>query len=362
MLLYGTLSFVWNQFFRLLRQLLRCDVALASPMITSMARRPYVSTHSEPVECSVHVKTRSLALERSSSRVEWLMNDDGEVKALRSLVMQPAMDHPAAFHWHASSKKNRPSWCLFPFRMATVLPLRTAWMADILSQASLRDAQRQRCWKRGSGDGQRLSLWDYGTTERSFNAIERRGSTLTWTVCTAADSEERQICTACLFAESVGLWKDDGLMLSPIVCDVQRQGCWKRGSGDGQRLSLWDYGTTERSFDVVERRGSTLTCTVCTAANSEERQICTTCLALNCEKTTVLCFLPLWSTLLFDMGLGEEGRFDVASRSETPKPSCHSHKQQLLRLRSGPSKAAHTRTTGVKEQHVPSKYRKKKSN
>ena len=66
--------------------------------------------------------------------------------------------------------------------------------------------------------------------------------------------------------------------------------------------------------------------------------------ALDCEKTTVLCFLPSWSTLLFERGLGEEGRFDVAARSETPKPSCQSHKQQLLRPRSGPSKAAHTRT------------------
>ena len=50
--------------------------------------------------------------------------------------------------------------------MAPVLPLRTAWIADILSKASLRDVERQRCWKRGSGDGQRL--WDY-CTERSFN-------------------------------------------------------------------------------------------------------------------------------------------------------------------------------------------------
>ena len=41
------------------------------------------------------------------------------------------------------------------------------------------------------------------------------------------------------------------LMLSPIVRDVQRQRCSKRGSGDGQRLSLYDYGTTERS--AVER-------------------------------------------------------------------------------------------------------------
>ena len=43
------------------------------------------------------------------------------------------------------------------------------------------------------------------------------------------------------------------LMLSPFVSDVQRQRCWKRGSGDGQRLSLYDYSTTERSFNAVER-------------------------------------------------------------------------------------------------------------
>ena len=36
-------------------------------------------------------------------------------------------------------------------------------------------------------------------------------------------------------------------------------------------------------------------------------------MALGCEKTTVLCFLPSWSTLLFERGLGEEGRFDVPS-------------------------------------------------
>ena len=88
--------------------------------------------------------------------------------------------------------------------------------------------------------------------------------------------------------------------------------------------------------------------------------------ALDCEKTTVLCFVPSWSTLLFERGLGEEGRFDVAARSETPKPSCQNHKQQLLRPRSGPSKAAHTRTAQGKEQQynlqVLSKYRKKESN
>ena len=69
--------------------------------------------------------------------------------------------------------------------------------------------------------------------------------------------------------------------------------------------------------------------------------------ALGCEKTTVLCFLQSWSTLLFERELGEEGRFDVPSRSETPKTSCQNHKQQLLRPRSAPGKAAHVK------QHIP---------
>ena len=100
------------------------------------------------------------------------------------------------------------------------------WIVLMLSPI-VRDVQRQRCWKRGSGDGQRLSLYDYGTTERFFNAFERRGSTLTWTVCTAADSDERQVCTT----ESVGLWKDDGLMLSPIVEHTSvREGVEGRGA------------------------------------------------------------------------------------------------------------------------------------
>ena len=147
--------------------------------------------------------------------------------------------------------------------METVVPLRTAWIADILSQASLRDVHRQRCWKRGSEDGQRR--WDYDTTERSFNAISA--------LCVAVERR------------GVGLWRDNGLMLSPIV----------------EHTSVWE-------------------------------------------------------------GVGEEGRFDVASRSETPnspKTSCQNRKQQLLRPRSGP---AHTQTTRVKEQQVLRKYRKKESN
>ena len=65
----------------------------------------------------------------------------------------------------------------------------------------------------------------------------------------AADHGEANLCHVLIRGE---LWIV--LMLSPIVRDVQKQ----RGSGDGQRLSLYDYGKTERSFDAVERRGSTL--------------------------------------------------------------------------------------------------------
>ena len=175
-----------------------------------------------------------------------------------------------------------------------------SWIADILLQASLRDVERQRCWKRGSGD--------FGTALRHDLAIfssmpltgeVRRSPEPSARPSAAADSEERQICTTCLFTESAYGWIV--LMLSPIVRDVQRQRCSKRGSGDGQRLSLYDYGTTERSFHAVERWGSTLTCTVCTAADSEERQIVRRAYsrrALDCEKDDGLTCMYAFSCML----------------------------------------------------------------
>ena len=141
--------------------------------------------------------------------------------------------------------------------MAAVLPLRTAWIADILSQASLRDVQRQCCWKRGacSGDGQ--SLWDYCTARlsdlsTSLTGEVRRSPEPSARPSVAADSEERQIgrrANKQLIRRECWIV----LMLSPIVRDVLRRRCWKRGGGDRQRLSLYDYGKTERSFNAVER-------------------------------------------------------------------------------------------------------------
>ena len=77
-------------------------------MITSTARRPNASTRSEPVERSnfeVHVKTRSLALEQRDQVIDERRWGSGSF----AFAGQTAVDHPTAFRWHASSKKNRPS-------------------------------------------------------------------------------------------------------------------------------------------------------------------------------------------------------------------------------------------------------------
>ena len=177
----------------------------------------------------------------------------------------------------------------------------------------------------------------------------------------AADSEERQICTTCLFAESVGLslcflpscamYKDNAV--GNVVAETGRDLVFMTMARLSD-LSMPLKGMVRHSPEQSARQPIARSGKFVRRAYSRR--------ALDCEKTTVLCFLPSWSTLQFEKGSGEEGRFDVAARSETPKPSCQSHKQQLLRPRSGASKAAHTRKTWVKEQHVLSKYRKKKSN
>ena len=98
-------------------------------------------------------------------------------------------------------------------------------------------------------------------------------------------------------------------MLSPMVLNVQRQHKWKRGSGDGQRLSLYDYGTSDQSFNAVERQGSTLTWTVCTAAD----MICYDMLSPIVEHTSV------WE------GVGGRGEIRRGSpqwntKAQLPKP------------------------------------------
>ena len=222
----------------------------------------------------------------------------------------------------------------FPFRMAPVLPFRTAWIANILSQASLRDVQRQPCWKRGtcSGDGQ--SLWDYCTARlcnlsMPLTGEVRRSPEPPARPSAAADREERQICTTCFFAESIGLC----LCVLPSCAMYTDNAVGNVVAETGRDLL---FMTTARLSDLSMplkgevRRSPEQSAWQPIARSGKFVRRASSQRALGCEETTVLCFLPSWSTLLFERGLGEEGRFDVASRSETPKTSCQNHKQQLL--------------------------------
>ena len=158
--------------------------------------------------------------------------------------------------------------------MATVLPLRTFWIADILSQASLRCVEKQRCWKRGSGDRQKL--WDYFTERLSDLSMPltgevRRSPKPSARQSAAADCEERQICTTCSFAESVGLCFC--FLPSCAMCKDNAVGNVVAETGRDLVFMI-----TARLSDAVEGWSSTLAWTVCTGADSEERQIGTTCL------------------------------------------------------------------------------------
>ena len=64
--------------------------------------------------------------------------------------------------------------------------------------------------------------------------------------------------------------------------------------------------------------------------------------ALVCEKTTVLCFLPSWSTLLFERGLGKRVDLMLQPAVKHQRPAQQNHKQQLLRPRSG-----------ARKEHIP---------
>ena len=89
-----------------------------------------------------------------------------------------------------------------------------------------------------------------------------------------ADSEERQICTTCLFAESVGLC----LCFLPSCAMYKDNAVGNVVAEMGRDLV---FMITARLSDLSmplkgEVRRSPVT--VCTAADGEERQICTTCL------------------------------------------------------------------------------------
>ena len=122
----------------------------------------------------------------------------------------------------------------------------------------------------------------------------------------AADSEERQIYT-CLFAESVGLclcflplcamYKVNAV--ANVVAEMGRDPVFMTTARLSD-LSMPLKGEVGRSPEQSARQPIARSGKFARRAYSRR--------ALDCEKRTVLCFLPSWSTLLFERVLGEEGR------------------------------------------------------
>ena len=158
----------------------------------------------------------------------------------------------------------------------------------------------------------------------------------------AADSEERQIWTTCLFAESVGLclcflpscamYKDNAV--GNVVAETGRDLVFMITARLSD-LSMPLKGEVRRSRVKSARQPIATSGKFVRSAYSSRR-------ALDCEKDDGLTCMYAFShrdhgAHFFERGLGEEGRFDVASRSQKPKTTCQNHKQQLLRPRSGPA-------------------------
>ena len=162
------------------------------------------------------------------------------------------------------------------------------------SFASVPARCRQCCWKRGSGDGQRH--WDYFTARLSdlqFNAVDKRGAPEpSARPSAAADSEERQICTTCLFAKSVGLclcflpscamYKDNAV--ANVVAEMGRDSTTARLSD----LSMPLKGEVRRSPEQSARQPIARSGKFVRRAYSRR--------ALDCEKRRrsylYVCFLP----------------------------------------------------------------------
>ena len=139
----------------------------------------------------------------------------------------------------------------------------------------------------------------------------------------AADSEERQICTTCLFAESVGLclcflpscamYKDNAV--ANVVAETGRDLVFMTTARLSD-LSMPLKGEVRRSPEQSARQLIARSGKFAWRASSRR--------ALDCEKTMVLCFLPSWSTLLFGVlgGRGEiwRGSPQWNTKDQLPKP------------------------------------------
>ena len=225
--------------------------------------------------------------------------------------------------------------------MTTVLPLRTAWIADILSQASLRDVERQRSRKRGSGDGKRR--WANFTARLSNLSMPltcevRRSPEPSARSSAAADSEERQICTTCLFAENVGLclcflpscamYKDNAV--GNVVAETGRDLVFMITARLSD-LSMPLKGEVRRSPVQSARQPIARSGKFVRRAYSR--------MALDCEKDDGLTCMYAFSHhdhgahFCLRGGWGKRGDL-TWHPAVIQKTSCQNHKQQLLRPRS----------------------------
>ena len=174
----------------------------------------------------------------------------------------------------------------------------------------------------------------------------------------AADSEERHFFTTCLFAERAGLclcflpsctmYKDNAV--GNVVAETGRDLVFIITARLSD-LSMPLKGEVRRSPEQSARQQLASSGKFVRRAYSR--------MALGCEKSTVLCFLPSWSTFLFDSGWGKRGDLTCDPAVKHQRPAAKTTNSNccmfMLRPRSGPSKAAHTRQnpgerTGSTEQ------------
>ena len=169
----------------------------------------------------------------------------------------------------------------------------------------------------------------------------------------AADSEERQIYTTCLFAESFGLcscflpscamYKDNAV--GNVVAETGRDLVFMTTARLSD-LSMPLKGEVRRSPEQFARRP------IARSGKFVRRSV-----GLWIDDSLMLS--PIVEHTSVWEGVGGRGEIWCGSPQWNTETTCQTHKQQLLRPRSGPSKGAQTRTTRVKVQQVLSKYRKR---
>ena len=172
----------------------------------------------------------------------------------------------------------------------------------------------------------------------------------------AADSEERQICTTCLFAESVGL-----CLCFPIVRDFKDNAVGNVVAETGRDLV---FMTTARLSDLsMPLKGE-----VPRSPEQSARQPIASVRrvysrrALDCEKTTVLCFSHRGAHFRLREVWGKRGDLTWQPAVKHQRPAAKATNSNCCDRAVAQVKQHIPEQPRGKEQQVLSKYRKKESN